>query len=584
MAIDTNFLSALGAGSGIDSKALATSLATAEIKPKQDIVQKKIKSIENKISGYGVISAGLTNIKSALQALENPSGVLVNKIESTNTTAFIASASTNADTNQHTLEVIKLAQGQRTFSSGFTDAESINSPLNNSNPFTLQLSINGGESKTIRIPAIATSPSGIVTALNNAKLGLQASLINTNDGTDKPYKIIITGPNGAAQNFTLLSDDGSGIGQRQRMVFGPAQSTGSIKVAGVSVAIQAGDSSAAVAAKVRNALAADSLITGFTGRSVTDLGDGSVQVTYAGSDGKVDDIAFTDTENTGVQYSVTTTRNFTLGNSVSGINFSNDTNQVAQDAEIKVDGITIKRDSNKISDVIRGVTLNLKSTTSSTETLSVIRDTSSVKDKVAALIKAYNDTVSDFGILSGPKNSKDETDVYSGSLQADSIISSVQSTIRELLLNNSNTPSGSINALRDIGVSITRTGTLELDTVKLDNALSSAPNDVVTMLTANKENKSYIGTLPLGLVGEAIKRINALTSPTGQIASQKNNASNLTKRYQDDLKKLDDRLTILQTRYAKQFAAMDSFVGSVNSQKSSLKSSFEGIMAMYTKN
>jgi flagellar hook-associated protein 2 len=38
----------------------------------------------------------------------------------------------------------------------------------------------------------------------------------------------------------------------------------------------------------------------------------------------------------------------------------------------------------------------------------------------------------------------------------------------------------------------------------------------------------------------------------------------------------------LLKRYQKQFAAMDSFVGSVNSQKSSLKSSFEGMMAAYT--
>jgi hypothetical protein len=35
-------------------------------------------------------------------------------------------------------------------------------------------------------------------------------------------------------------------------------------------------------------------------------------------------------------------------------------------------------------------------------------------------------------------------------------------------------------------------------------------------------------------------------------------------------------------RYTKQFAAMNSFVGNTNSQKTSLKSSFDGMMAMYT--
>ena len=42
------------------------------------------------------------------------------------------------------------------------------------------------------------------------------------------------------------------------------------------------------------------------------------------------------------------------------------------------------------------------------------------------------------------------------------------------------------------------------------------------------------------------------------------------------------RLPALLARYQKQFAAMDSMVGSVNSQKTSLKSTFEGMMAAYT--
>jgi flagellar capping protein FliD len=38
----------------------------------------------------------------------------------------------------------------------------------------------------------------------------------------------------------------------------------------------------------------------------------------------------------------------------------------------------------------------------------------------------------------------------------------------------------------------------------------------------------------------------------------------------------------LLARYQKQFASMDSLVGSVNSQKTSLKATFDGMMATYT--
>ena len=42
MAVDTNLITALGAGSGVDVKALAQGLANAEIQPRKDSVQAKI--------------------------------------------------------------------------------------------------------------------------------------------------------------------------------------------------------------------------------------------------------------------------------------------------------------------------------------------------------------------------------------------------------------------------------------------------------------------------------------------------------------------------------------------------------------
>jgi flagellar capping protein FliD len=41
-------------------------------------------------------------------------------------------------------------------------------------------------------------------------------------------------------------------------------------------------------------------------------------------------------------------------------------------------------------------------------------------------------------------------------------------------------------------------------------------------------------------------------------------------------------MSALLTRYTKQFATMDNMVGKVNSQKTSLKSTFDGMMATYT--
>jgi len=48
------------------------------------------------------------------------------------------------------------------------------------------------------------------------------------------------------------------------------------------------------------------------------------------------------------------------------------------------------------------------------------------------------------------------------------------------------------------------------------------------------------------------------------------------------LTKLDARMQNLLSRYNKQFASMQSFVGDANAQKTSLKSTFDGMMSIYT--
>ena len=57
MAVDTNFVSAFGAGSGVDTKSLAKSLVDAERAPKESLINRKIEKTEARISGYGAAMA-----------------------------------------------------------------------------------------------------------------------------------------------------------------------------------------------------------------------------------------------------------------------------------------------------------------------------------------------------------------------------------------------------------------------------------------------------------------------------------------------------------------------------------------------
>jgi flagellar hook-associated protein 2 len=58
----TNFVSALGAGSGMDVKQLALDLVSAEKTPRKDMLDKKIASSKAEITGYGGDLRGLAVI------------------------------------------------------------------------------------------------------------------------------------------------------------------------------------------------------------------------------------------------------------------------------------------------------------------------------------------------------------------------------------------------------------------------------------------------------------------------------------------------------------------------------------------
>ena len=66
------------------------------------------------------------------------------------------------------------------------------------------------------------------------------------------------------------------------------------------------------------------------------------------------------------------------------------------------------------------------------------------------------------------------------------------------------------------------------------------------------------------------------------LTTQSTNLSTKIASYQKELAALEDRMTAMLARYKKQFAAMESMVGQSKSLQTSLKSTFEGMMATYT--
>ena len=270
-----------------------------------------------------------------------------------------------------------------------------------------------------------------------------------------------------------------------------------------------------------------------------------------------------------------------IGNGLAGwvFNDADLSKQNASDAVLKVDGISVTRSTNSISDVVDGLTFDLKTTTSSVAQVNATRDTTAIKAKFDALVTAYNDATSMFGVVTDPKST---VDTYGATLVGDTTVRLVRQQMRSIFQGNSSTPGTNISAMWQMGFKFDEKGVMSLDATKIESSLQDNFSDVVTVFTGNQNGLSSFSTQNAGFAGDGVRKLSKLLGATGPMLSQSTNADKQSTKYRDDLSNLDTRMTALLARYTKQFAAMDSLVGNVNSQKTSLKSSFDGMMASYT--
>jgi flagellar hook-associated protein 2 len=152
-----------------------------------------------------------------------------------------------------------------------------------------------------------------------------------------------------------------------------------------------------------------------------------------------------------------------------------------------------------------------------------------------------------------------------------------------MLTTVSSTPGSSVTALRDVGVSFDRYGVLQFDKDKLATQLQSNFDEVAQMFSANTNNQSVFSTLPGGVAGDAVNKLDKMMQSTGLIAQQSSSATRQVDRFKADLEKLEDQMQKLLDRYMRQFSVMESIVGSSNSLRDSLESSFEGLANVYKK-
>ena len=160
---NTNIVSALNAGSGINIKELAQALVDAEKIPRESLVQSKIDKSTAKISGLGIVKNVLERFKTAFKQLDTASDFKTFSVSNSNNSAINVSTSALAKPGSHSIEVQSVAQGSRQKSSGFSATKA---EINGGEPFAIQISTR--EKQQLAFSAVSAAGTITVSGINIA--------------------------------------------------------------------------------------------------------------------------------------------------------------------------------------------------------------------------------------------------------------------------------------------------------------------------------------------------------------------------------------------------------------------------------
>jgi flagellar hook-associated protein 2 len=226
----------------------------------------------------------------------------------------------------------------------------------------------------------------------------------------------------------------------------------------------------------------------------------------------------------------------------------------AENAKVRIDGIELANAaSNTITDAVTGVNLTLKSTNAGNPTqLTISNDTSEIDTKLKAFVDAYNKARTTMKDLSSYDVSKKSAAVLNG----DGTVSSALSELRGLL---STVPDGVSNAypsFLNIGVETSASGVLSINADKFKAAVNADFSSVAKTIAAYGSAFNATTTEMNGTDGLISNRLNGLNS--------------VTKSLNTNITAQERRLTIVQARYEKQFANLETLLSSMNTTGSYL--------------
>ena len=265
--------------------------------------------------------------------------------------------------------------------------------------------------------------------------------------------------------------------------------------------------------------------------------------------------------------------------------------QSGRDAFISVNGLSVKRSSNLITDVIPGVTINLNTpVTPATGEISTLTEADTKYSALAAttlnvavaagdssnevfrtFVTAFNELVDFY-----KEQTKAAADpAKRGTLANDPNMRSFMERLKSLYSNGIRLSDGTTLTFGSIGIVLQVDGRLEVDegdfALAISNGLQSKLNNgvIIGYESATVNFTRYMT--------DSLKK-------DGIVSSRITNIEDEQDRLQDKIDELNQKLSLVETRYYKQYAALDALLFRLQAVNGALNSALSGLVGYERRN
>ena len=592
-------------GSGFNVSELVDAIVGSEIEPKRSLQKAKQDRTENAISGIGFLKSQANTTQSNFETLKSD---VFFEISSSNSSGVIVKASdeTKLEKSSRTISNVTTAKKMVFEFGGFS---------NLTDTFSANLTIDFGSwSKT------SASSSDDTANYQSQKTYIVTSEISDVDDVNSITADSSwpgTSPIAVGETFTV--NDGA---------------SGSISAANIKEI----DVYAFTDSDVANSESLD-----FTDKSVSEIaallnaidGFSATTVDTDGQGTNYSIVVMSDETGANNGFRITGESRFETATLPEASSFSNSFSQLSSDASFNLDGVDVVRESNSITDLIDGATIELKSDFTTSAVIDVDRSDTAIRATVDDVIFSLNEFKAEIDRLTFIDLEGDEN----GPLALDPAVNSIKSKFKKLAVEPITGYGDNSIYLSQLGIKTDSNGDYYLDEVLFEKTLASTPEyfqalkdeNLATSTTSASVVKSSFTTIDVGTyavtkvgdqwklgdtditrfdyyggsrftsatypglvittaavepssfniyVGESFAtRVTDLMAEMVELGSPLRNAeetyTNRSSDIEDRLKDLEEREKLINQKYTEQFGQMEQSMTQFNSTKTLLENFIE---------